>query len=214
MKVIKAQGSNSRTTSEIALFDDVDLSDDQKARVVDKVGTFLVEQILGSVSEAKSPVAGEPWPKLSKSYKDLKQKEGATPIANMELTGEMMDALTFRPTKRGLEIGFFGPQAAKADGHNKLSGRENNTPQRRFLPAEGQSFESDIQSEVDAMLAEEALGSIKRKDLKQIETKADFFDVFREKFPGLTNGEIKSAILGNKDLIDELDDLDLLKWLK
>lgn len=216
MKVVRAQGSPTRTSTEIDLFtDNALMSDEAKARVVDRVGVFLVEQILGSVSGQESPVSGEKWPALSKDYKAFKKGEGAAPVANMELTGDMLNSLTFRPTNKGVEVGFFGDQADKADGHNKLSGRENNTPKRRFLPSEGQSFKSDIQSGIDSIIAEEALKDaiIQPSELKSIGSSADLYEVFGSKMPGYTRSEIRSAILANQALIDELDAYDLLGYL-
>lgn len=216
MKVVKSQGSKTRTSSEIDLFSDTPLmSDDAKARVTDKVGLFLVEQILGAVATEESPVSGESWPGLSPEYKKIKKAEGASPVPNMELTGDMLNSLTFRPTARGVEVGFFGDQADKADGHNKLSGRENNTPKRRFLPGEGQDFKSSIASEVEAIIAEEALKDaiITPSELNSVETKTDLYDVLSSKMPGYTRSEIRAAVLANADLVELLAEFDILELL-
>ena len=118
------------------------------------VGDFLVEQILLSVGKGKSPVSGESFKSLSKDYKDKKIKLGASPIPNLELTGEMLNSLTYRTTSDGIEIGFFDDQAWKADGHLKFSGEKNGTPKRRFLPDVGQSFKKDIDKEINKIIQE------------------------------------------------------------
>ncbi len=216
MKVVKSQGSKTRTTSEIDLFTDTALmSEDAKASVTDRVGLLLVEQILEAVASEESPISGEGWPGLSTEYKRFKKAEGLNPVANMELTGDMLNSLTYRPTAKGVEVGFFGDQADKADGHNKLSGRENNTPKRRFLPAEGQDFKDSIITEVEAIIAEESLKDaiITPSELNSIESKADLYDVLSSKMPGYTRAEIRSAVLANAELIDLLEEEDLLEFL-
>ncbi len=216
MKVIKSQGTKTRTSSEIDLFsDNPSISEDTKARVTDRVGMFLVEQILSSVATQQSPVEGEAWPTLSSEYRKYKKSQGATPVANMELTGDMLNSLTYRPTAKGVEVGVFGSEAPKADGHNKFSGLENNTPQRRFLPGEGQEFRGGIQSEVDAIIAEEVLKDLELTpfELKSIDSSAELYEVFSEKLPGYSSAEIKDAILANPDLLDQLNEFDLLEYL-
>jgi hypothetical protein len=142
IKVISNQGSPNKTTSTIEL--DVEAPPKVLAKIREEVGDFLVETILSDVADAKSPVAGESFPKLSKDYKKLKVSEGGSPVPNMELSGEMLDSLTHHGSGSTVEVGFFDEQAWKADGHLKFSGEKNATPKRRFLPAEGQHFKSPI----------------------------------------------------------------------
>jgi len=183
--------------------------------VKNQVGEFLVEQILKSVSQAKSPVVGESWPKLSKEYRKRKEAEGGSGVADMELTGELLNALDFKTNSDGVEIGFFGEQAWKADGHLKFSGKENNTPQRRFLPEEGQKFKADIQSEIEKIIldATASASDLSASDLKEIETKSELYNYLSDKFGIDSRSEIRMAVLRNPDLVDKLDNYDLLGLL-
>lgn len=213
-KIVKAEGSDTETYSELDLTSDLNVSDQIKAKIKRDVGDFLVEQVLLTTQSAKSPVQGEGWPKLSKEYREFKKDEGATPEANMELTGEMMDSLTYHVTEEGIKLGFFDSEAAKADGHNKLSGRENNAPKRRFLPDEGQKFKQEIESEIDKIIADNvADGAIDKKDLSGVETKADLYSVLTKVFDGYSRAEIRATVLRSTDLVDMLDELDLLDLL-
>ncbi len=217
MKTIKAQGTETRTSSEIDLFDGIVASDEVKERISERVGDYLVEQILDSVGSQKSPVQGEGWAPLSKDYKEYKKEQGANPVANMELKGDMLNSLTFKPTDNGVEVGFFDEQAWKADGHNHFSAASERSfaPKRRFLPDEGQNFKADIQRGVDAIIAEEVVKDldINKDDLKNIETKAEFFSVFGDMLPGYSKGAIVNAIIQNPTLMEDLKELGLLDYL-
>lgn len=217
MKTIKAQGTETRTSSEIDLFDGIIASDEVKERIAERVGDYLVEQILDSVGSARSPVQGESFSPLSKDYKDYKKEQGANPVANMELKGDMLNSLTFKATDNGVEVGFFDDQAWKADGHNHFSEASVHAiaPKRRFLPDEGQNFKPEIQRGVDAIIAEEVVKDIElsREDLKNIETKAEFYAVFRELLPGYSNKKIVGAIIQNGALLADLEEFGLLDYL-
>lgn len=212
MKVTKATGSSDKTASKIDL--EIDhLPADVQADIIEDVGTYLVEQTLLATSGAKSPVSGESFPALKRSYKQLKEAQGGAPEANLELTGEMNDALTFEAVDGGLEIGFFGDQAPKADGHNKFSGKENGAPQRRFLPGEGQNYKREIQSGVEQIIKEYSGNTFEKSDFSDVESKADLYDVLREVYTDMTNSQIRAAVALNGDLLDLLIDEDLLEFL-
>jgi hypothetical protein len=123
-----------------------------------EIGQYLVEQILSDVSSGKSPVKGEGWKsKLSPKYKKYKSTKSSSSVANMELTGDMLDALKFKVSGDTVEVGIFNyTQAQKADNHNKFSSasQKTNVPKRRFIPDEGQTFRRDIISEVERILEE------------------------------------------------------------
>lgn len=109
-----------------------------------EIGEFVKEQVLSYVGEAKSPVAGGKWKRsLSKSYKDYKSEFSSSTIANMELTGDMLDALEVVNVGDELELRIEGSEAAKADGHNNFSGNST-LPLREFIPKPNQTFKRDI----------------------------------------------------------------------
>lgn len=191
------------------------LSQRTREKIKNNVGEFLVEQTLDAVSSEKSPVSGESWPKLRKGpYRDRKAALNGNTRANMELEGDMLDSLKFRKVDEGIEIGFFNSEAAKADGHNKFSGRENNAPKRRFLPKTGQNYSQEIRGEIkkialDAIADSQRFG---RATFEGISTRNELFAKMREVF-GTTPAESRSVVSRNPKLQDILDGLDLLRFL-
>jgi hypothetical protein len=135
-------------------FDPFELSNSEKPRgasrrdALNEIADYVKTEVLSYVSEGKSPVKGGEWKRsLSPEYKSIKEKISGSNFANMELTGDMLDALEARVTSRGtIQIGWFGgEQAAKADGHNNFSGNST-LPRRQSIPNadEGQTFRPDI----------------------------------------------------------------------
>ena len=135
--------------------------------------------------------------------------------ANMEFEGDMLDSLKFKKSDDGVELGFFNKEAWKADGHLKFSGKENSTPMRRFLPGEGQQFNSDIRGEVEKIIADAIADevTIPRAELEDVSTKSELYDLLAEQFQGLSRAEIKRTVLQSVVLSELLDDYDLLELL-
>lgn len=216
MKVTDNQGSEKKTTSTIDLVSDLKLPNDVKTKIKQDVGDYLIESILTSVGHAESPIDGESWPALNKEYRKKKVEAGSSPIPNMELSGDMLDSLTYKNTRDGIELGFIGTKEAwKADGHLKFSGEENNTPQRRFLPAAGQEFTSKIQQGIERIIADNIAEAsvIDNAKLERVSTKADLYTLLSNSFPGLTRAEIKSATLRSVSMSELLAEYDLLDLL-
>lgn len=108
------------------------------------IADYVLESVLSDVADAKSPVAGYgAFPKLSKAYKSKKDSEGGTPIANLELSGDMLSALEVKKKGERLVLQIVGKEAAKADGHNNHSG-DSELPLRRFIPTDTETFKRDI----------------------------------------------------------------------
>jgi hypothetical protein len=216
LKVLKTQATSSQTTARLDIFEGQELPKELKKEIAAEAGTFLVEQILSKVGDSQSPVSGERFPALSPDYKKFKKAQGGTSSPDLELTGKMLNSLDFKVNENGtIDIGIFGNAAPQADGHNKFSGKENGIPQRRFLPAEGQSFKSEIVDRIDQIIADKMVDSseIKKSDLKQIETSSELLAYLRDKMPGLSRSEIIGAVSRNVQLTNWLDDLDLLGLL-
>lgn len=117
----------------------------QRAETKALVGDFVVNEILRFVGSGKSPVKGEKstFPRLTKEY--AQDKKGGNTTANLDLMGDMLDSLTFKNTRNGIEVGIFqGSEVPKADGHNNFSG-ESKLPRRRFIPSEDQGFRQRIE---------------------------------------------------------------------
>ena len=77
----------------------------------------------------------------------------SSPVANLELSGDMLDSLEFRVKGTKIEVGIWGSEADKADGHNNFSG-DSKLPERKFIPngSNGETFRPDIRQEVDSIL--------------------------------------------------------------
>lgn len=212
--VKKTNATRGRTSSEIDLFSDIAVPRSVKSEVKEKVGEFLKDQILLAVGNQKSPVSGEGWPALSKNYKAYKKGQGLPGEANMEFTGSMLDSLDYRPTTDGVEVGVFGSDAKKADGHNNFTG-SSPLPQRRFLPGDGQKFKANIQSKIDEIIANTVADNVNLTEskLSGIQTKSALFELLGLEFEGFTRRQISSAILGNPDLVSLFERLNLLRFL-
>ena len=208
----KQTATKTKTTSEIDLLSNLEVSKATGDRIRRDVGDFLIDSILDRVGSAESPVSGESFPKLSEDYKKKKASEGGTPIANLELTGSMLDNLKYRPTASGIEIGIFGDNAPKADGHNNFSGKSR-IPTRRFLPGEGQVFKKPIDREIQNIVDEHVARSQrpKKSDLARVETKAQLNDLIRKAFPSMGLAQAKSTILRDELLSDLFGEFDLLR---
>ena len=103
MKTTKTYATATKTSSEIALFDELDVPRNVRSEIADTVGEFLVEKILENVSQQKSPISGQgKFKGLSKEYKKIKLADGRGSEANLELTGAMLDALEYKTTKSGM----------------------------------------------------------------------------------------------------------------
>jgi len=123
-----------------------DMREDAKAEVMD----FVREQMLADLGEATSPVTGRAFKQLSKAYKEFKAGESSSVIANMELSGDMLDALEVED-KGGskIEIGSFDEdQAVKA--YNHTTG--DTLPKRPLIPAPADNFRGGIMKEISAIL--------------------------------------------------------------
>lgn len=184
-----------------------------REQVKQDVGDFLKEKILEKVSSGKSPVAGERFSPLDPAY--AKKAHGGNRTPRLEDTGDMLDSLDYKITTKGIDLGIFGSgEGDKADGHNNFSGKSQ-IPQRRFLPDEGQDFQSDIQKGIEQIVADALADSVpvSKDELEGISSKAELYDRLSEVFQGMTRAEIRSAVLRSPDFSGLLDDLDLLDLL-
>jgi hypothetical protein len=214
IKVKKAVGSESKTATTLDLGLG-NLPDKIQSRVKQDVGEFLVESLLSSAAKGQSSVAGEgSFDPLSPIYRKKKVAEGHAGKANLELSGDLLDGLTFEETNKGIELGWFGAEAGKADGHNNLSGKSH-LPQRRLLPDVGQSFSDSIQSGAEKIIADAIADAVDfdAADFEDVETKADLYTVLDDYFPDMSRAEIKATIARTPALASLLDDQDLFKLL-
>jgi phage gpG-like protein len=135
-----------------------DFTDNPSKDLAEEVGEFLRDKVLQYASEAKSPVSGGGWKKtLSPKYKALKKEESGSTIANLELFGDMLDALDIKTTKNTVEIGIWDKeQAQKLDGHGHYGvfGENKYLPERRLLPDSKQTFKREIIKDMKEIIKE------------------------------------------------------------
>lgn len=172
------------------------MSASSKNIVKDQAGELIIDHILSSVGNARSPISGADWPPLSKDYRDQKRDDGRGTKANLELNGDMLDALAFTRTAEGLRVGIVGGEAPKADGHNNFSGRSE-IPTRKFLPEEGETFKGTIEMQIEALVSDQLVTSVgvTRSDIRGITTKRELNSFLRASFVGLTLRQAKNAVL-------------------
>lgn len=184
--------------TKIAKTIELDLSDvpsNLKSSAKKEVGEFVVNEILRSVSEGKSPVSGySKFKTLNKKYAD--DEKGGDRNPNLELDGDMLDALVFKNASGdAIEVGIFqSSQVPKADGHNNFSG-ESRLPTRRFIPEEDENFKRDITNGINRILRD-----FKRVPSQTVNTELSTITTLREDETGIgiSINDILSA-----DFIDE-----------
>ena len=109
---------------------------------------FIKEQILSRSAEGKTSVAGGRWKRsLSKEYREKKEAETGEGVANMELSGEMLDALEVMPEGDKIRIEVGGDQVDKAEGNllGSYGGSPDPEKAREFMPhVRGQKLHRQI----------------------------------------------------------------------
>jgi len=141
-----------------------------RARVKNEVGEFIIEEILLRVADGKSPLKGTPrWSKLSSKY--AKDEKGGNTTPNLELDGDLLDALEFKRGKGNkIEIGIFDKdETGKADGHNNHTGKSK-LPKRRFIPDDTEQFYKKITDGVKEIISENKAKPVKPKITDRVST--------------------------------------------
>jgi hypothetical protein len=149
------------------------LTNATKKEIHAELGEFIVDKILEDTSKQRSAVTGTQWKGLgwnnaSKRYKKEKSKI-AVGTANLELHGDMLDALKAIPHVDDVEVGIFTKlQAQKADGHchHKVFGTSK-LPVRKFLPYGDETLRSGILKQL-AVVAKEAVENAPKKKTKSV----------------------------------------------
>lgn len=214
MESIKTQVNSNQTTSTLDFKDDLKgLSKKQKEEVLSEIGDVIVTKILESCADAKSPITGKAFHKLSDNYKEKKKEETGSTAPNLDLTGSMLSSLEFKIKKDKLEIGVYGEDAPKADGHNNFSG-QSKLPTRQFLPKRGQSFDSDIEKIISETIEQYKADNLTLDDrkLSKIETKKELYDYLKQTLGDYERSRLKELALSS-ELSVALDKFNLLDLL-
>lgn len=122
----------------------IEVPKNKRGEALSAVADYVKEKVLSYVAEANSPVSGHgKFPALSPAYKRKKAEVHGTPIPNLELTGDMLDALEVDYRNSIVTIGIYdNTEAAKAEKHCNYDGTATKT--RRFIPAPTETFKRDI----------------------------------------------------------------------
>lgn len=139
------------------------LSQSTKKEISKEISEFIIDRILEDTSNRRSSVTGQLWKGLSPDYKAKKEKI-APGVANLELHGDMLDALKSRNSHEGSEIGIFiRKQAEKADGHTHAKEFGiSKLPTRKFMPTKNEKLRSGILKDV-VKIAKELVDSAPEK---------------------------------------------------
>ena len=168
----------------------------------ESIGRQLVDMIKSDSASEMSSVDGRKWAKLSESYAKRKRGIAGNTKANLRLSGDMMNALEFKKTDDGIEIGFFDSAIVpRADGHNNHSGASG-LPPRKSIPDSdrGETFRSELKDIVK--FSERTFDSAREKEKKKIDAK----DISDSDFESLVKGlvspdekKIQSALKATGD---------------
>lgn len=216
MKTVKTTVTRTQTSATIDLSEELQgLTKKQQDEALDAVGELLVEQTLARVAEQRSPLSGYGrFDALSPDYAKEKKEETGSDKPNLDYSGEMLSSLDYEPIGKGkLEIGVYGSDAPKADGHNNLSG-ESKLPLRRFIPGEEDVYDKVIQGQIAETIAfyKGDNLTIKAEKLDEISSTKELYDELEEVFGAYSRAELKKFVLGS-ELKELLADYDLLSLL-
>lgn len=126
-----------------------------RADARDEVADFVKEQILSRTADGRTSVKGGKWKRtLSPEYKKKKSEESSADFANLELTGDMLDALETSVVGKNIRIEVAGDEAGKAEGN--LTGSYGRSPNlknaRQFMPVDDQELSPEIVSGIKKIL--------------------------------------------------------------
>lgn len=142
---------------EAAGIDPSEIPRGDRREAAEAAAAYVKEQILSYTAQGKTSVEGGLWKKkLTPEYKKEKAKESSVTYANMEESGQMLDALDVEAmSSKKIKILIDGDQADKAEGN--LLGSYGRTPNpdnaREFMPyTDSMQLRSEILSGVRDIL--------------------------------------------------------------
>ena len=123
------------------------------------ISEFLVTEMIIQIEAGHSPVKGVgDFKPLSTKYAN--DQKGGNRLANLDLNGDMLNALTSEIVGRNkIKVGIFDEsQAIKSYGHNTgFKGHkilEKKGVKRQFIPNPDQKLAKDITKTIEEMIAE------------------------------------------------------------
>jgi hypothetical protein len=138
----------------------IEIPRNARREALEAAAEYIRTAMLDYIGEGKSPVQGfGKFPGYTKNYKTLKGESSSASTVNLELSGEMLDALDARVSGSTISINVFGGGkiAGKAEGNNLGTyGQSDPIPgkARRFIPLENEKLKKDILQGVKDILKE------------------------------------------------------------
>lgn len=138
----------------------IDIPRNQRREALEAAAEYIRTAMLDYIGEGKSPVQGfGKFPGYTKDYKATKGGSSSSSAVNLELSGDMLDALDARVSGSTINVNVYGggDLAGKAEGNNLGTyGQSSPIPGkvRRFIPLEGEKLKKDILQGVKDILKE------------------------------------------------------------
>ncbi len=122
---------------------------EDQANALEEAATLVKEMILENTGKGRTSVEGGEWKRsLTPEYKKVKAHESSSAFANLELTGDMMNAFDTLVKAGKIRLEVSADQADKAEGNLTGSygrGSPDYSKAREFMPhRRGQKLDSDI----------------------------------------------------------------------
>lgn len=140
----------------------INVPKERRREALTAAADYIKEQILSRTAEGRTSVQGGKWKrKLSEEYKKIKEAETGISFANMELHGDMLDALDVVPEGDKVRIEVGADQADKAEGNllGSYGRSEDPSKAREFMPHKrGQHLHKSIVDGLADILKEYADG--------------------------------------------------------
>lgn len=129
------------------------LSRSEKEELLEEIGEYIKITMLDMIGDGRSPVTGRKWKSLSEKYADKK----GTKLSNMDLEGDLLDALEYEVKRGSLYVGWWDEsQAPKAYGHTTgMEGHpwlDGKAPVRKLIPREDEGFNAEIRNGINTII--------------------------------------------------------------
>lgn len=157
---------------------------DKHKAVKKQVGQLIKKEIESETRKKRSPVTGDQFQPLSKSYKALKKKLGKGASANLHLKDKMIKAIKDRNTVDGVKFEITQKRIIPRAFNNNTG---DTIPERQFMPDEGlnEEFSPKIMGKVEKIIARnrdiKKTREVRLKRLSKSELEKELIDVFGKK---------------------------------
>lgn len=138
----------------------IEIRKSERSDALEAVASYLKDAMLEYIGDGVSPVSGfGKFPSYTKNYKKIKSEESSSKTVNLELSGEMLDALDVSVRGSKIVVDVIGDEdlRGRAEGNN-LGTYGTGSPikgkTRRFIPLKDETFKRSIQENIKRILKE------------------------------------------------------------